>query len=392
MVKLPVPYRSQWDPTDAGNHSTDCGPTSVAMILNYRGVPMTPNGVYAHIAEAKGPNDFPIFTELILAARAVGVKLNWRKYNEEGREAAFRALRANLDAGNPAIALVHYHPWRQSLGNQFSGGHFVVVTGYDDQHVYIHDPLFGLWVTPGEKGAHYAMPNDLFAAGWGSASADGNWDYSLAYNGDVVDPAPPAPQPQPVPTPPPTPPPVVTPPPPPPTPPPVVTPTPPPVVTPPAPPPPPPGGKRMEDIDRRIRTLAAYRWATPPDPNNAEEMKLWLENIGDFALEYDEYVVRSGDSLSALAGRTYGEAHRWPAIKIYNQLQRDGLWVGETVLIPRLGNSGAHLNPALPHDTTDPSKDINFGALIDPGLEALNYDELAGGASQGIGDVDLPDA
>ncbi len=371
MVKLPVPYRSQWDRNDAGDHSTDCGPTCVAMIVNFRGVPMTPNGVYAHIATAKGPNDFTSFTELILAARAVGVQLNWRKYNEEGREVAFRNLRANLDAGNPAIALVKYHPWRQPLGNQFSGGHFVVVTGYDDQHVYLHDPLFGLWVNPADKGAHYAMPNDLFAAGWGSASADGNWDYSVAYNGDVVDVAPPTPQPQPVPTPPPAPP---------------------PVVTPPPPPPPPPGGKRMEDIDRRIRTLAAFRWATPPDPNNPDEMKLWLENIGDFALEYDEYVVRSGDSLSALAGRTYGEAHRWPAIKIYNQLQRDGLWVGETVLIPRLGSSGAHLSPALPHDTTDPSKDIDFGALIDPGLEALNYDEIAGAASQGIGLVDLPDA
>lgn len=377
MVKLPVPYRSQWDVNDAGDHSTDCGPTCVAMIVNYRGVAMTPNGVYAHFAQTKGRDDYTNFNELILAARDMGVKLNYRKYNDVGEEAAFRNLRANLDAGSPVLALVKYLPWKSALGNEFSGGHFVVVTGYDADHIYVHDPLFGLWVKPAEKGAHYAMPTALFAAGWGSAAADGNWNYSCAYNGDVIDidrPVAPAPAPTPAPAPVPTP-----------------APTPPPVTTP-TPPPPATQGRIMEDVNRRIRALAAFRWAAPPDFGNPADLQLWVDHLGDFGREYDAYVVRSGDSLSALAARAYGEAHRWPAIKIYNQLQRDGLWVGETIFIPRLGTSGAHLDPALPFDTTDPSKDLDFGALVDPGLEALDYEALAGEASMGIGFVDLPDA
>src|SRR5690606_36166494 len=156
MVKLPVPYRSQWDVNDAGEHSTDCGPTCVAMIVNYRGVAMTPNGVYAYFAQAKGRDDYTNFNELILAARDMGVKLNYRKYNDVGEEAAFRNLRANLDAGSPVLALVKYLPWKSALGNELSGGHFVAVTGSNADHIHVHHPLFGLQVKPAEYGPHYS--------------------------------------------------------------------------------------------------------------------------------------------------------------------------------------------------------------------------------------------
>ena len=37
MVKLNVPYRSQWD-NDANKHNAGCGPTCVAMILKFYNV------------------------------------------------------------------------------------------------------------------------------------------------------------------------------------------------------------------------------------------------------------------------------------------------------------------------------------------------------------------
>ena len=75
MVKLPVPYRSQWDSNDADDHQADCGPTCLAMILNFRGVPMTPNGVYDKIPDPhkyeKGVTDY---NQLIRGGRDLGIK------------------------------------------------------------------------------------------------------------------------------------------------------------------------------------------------------------------------------------------------------------------------------------------------------------------------------
>jgi predicted double-glycine peptidase len=53
------------------------------------------------------------------------------------------------------------------IGNGFQGGHFVVVTGYDNDHIYMHDPLFGN-IKSAALGHHHGVPNDLFASGWGS--------------------------------------------------------------------------------------------------------------------------------------------------------------------------------------------------------------------------------
>jgi hypothetical protein len=377
MVKINVPYRSQWA-ADAGFKNGDCGPTCLAMILNFHGQAITPDGVYQHITYGEHDPDpekgYTNFNQLMKAAEAKQVTLTYKKYHDTGRDAAFRSMRANLDAGNPGIALVRYAPWETVVGNLFKGGHFVVVTGYDENHIFIHDPLFGMWVKPPEKGAHYSMPNDLFDAGWSSTSDAGiGWNYSIAYSGRVVDASPvppPVPQPQPVPTPPPAPQPPAPP-------------------TPQPPPLPPPSGqfKVMDDVERRIRALAAYRWAEAPDFSNPAAVQIWRDNLSDFGLEYEEFVVRSGDTLSGLAARFYGQQHRWPAIKVYNRLQRDGLWLGETILVPRLGAGGAHANPSLPADTADFSKDLEF-LTIDPDAPPLDYNELMGDSSKGLGFID----
>ncbi|MFN2279109.1 MAG: hypothetical protein ACK2UR_15955, partial [Candidatus Promineifilaceae bacterium] len=67
---------------------------------------------------------------------------------------------------------------------------------------------------------------------------------------------------------------------------------------------------------------------------------------------------------------------------------REGLWLGETLLIPRHGQSNAQMNPNLPHDTTDFAKDLEFGMLIDPEQVAFDYESQTG-STDGIGFVDI---
>lgn len=87
--------------------------------------------------------------------------------------------------------------------------------------------------------------------------------------------------------------------------------------------------------------------------------------------------------MVGLAARYYGEQHRWPAIKAYNKLQREGLWLGETILIPQLGESGAHVNPLLPSDTIFVLESMSLESVQPP----LDYDALSSN-SIGIGFVD----
>ncbi len=139
----------------------------------------------------------------------------------------------------------------------------------------------------------------------------------------------------------------------------------------------------MHDIHRRIRALAAYRWALEPNLNDPATLKLWQDNLGDFGQEYDVHVVQSGETLSSIAARSYGEAHRWPAIKAFTGLSR-GLWLGDRLMIPRLGNDKAHLNPALPSDTADFAKALSFDDLVDPDEKPFDYNEF-GKATIGMG-------
>jgi hypothetical protein len=360
VKRLDVPYRSQWD-TDAHRYPADCGPTCVAMVLNYMGVAITPDRVYDFIEFYNAPDTdkqarrgVTYVSELMKVIRDHQEGVNYYRYND--RSDALSSLQANIDAGNTVIALVKYAPWRMATGNHYDFGHFVVVTGYDDNNIYINDPLFGLWVNR-SAGAHYALSHDLFCAGWGGFVGNENPNWACFVTNGAAAPRPaPAPAATPVPA------------------------------APPAPVPDTPV-ETMADVNRRIRALAAYRWAEPPDFNNPATVQLWQEHLGDWGLHNDEYVVQPGDSLSALAQRYYGQAHRWRAIRAYNNLERDGLWVGERILIPQLGTTNAHNNPMLPSDTVGFSKAVGIGDLADPDVTAFDYNEIAS-ASVGIGFVE----
>lgn len=348
MKTIHIPYRSQWD-NDAKQNKTDCGPTCVAMILNHYNISMTPDAVY-HFLPPKKPDEFTRMSELISVFKRHDVQAQWQQYSEQ--RDALTQLRTNIDAGQPIIALVKYRPWIEATNNRYEGGHFVVVTGYSDTHVTMHDPLFGI-SSLRSQGSHFALPNALFAAGWGGFPSWENPNWACILVGQKSQTAPVAPQPQPLPE-------------------------------PAAPASPPPTENIMQDEARRIRALAAYRWAAPPDFADETAVQIWRDHLGDFGEAYDKYTVRSGDTLVRIAANFYNEQHRWPAIKAYNGLQRESLWIGQKLLIPRLGRSNAHKNPLLPSDTIRVARSLNFDDLVNPELAAQDYNALSS-KSVGIG-------
>ena len=131
-----------------------------------------------------------------------------------------------------------------------------------------------------------------------------------------------------------------------------------------------------------MRALAAYRWTEPPVTD--EEKQLWRTHLGDFGETFTTHTVRSGNTLVGLAAQFYGQQHRWPAIKSFNGLTREGLMLGERLDIPDLGDSGATTTTALPSDTIDQAKALGFDEIVNPDLPALDYNEL-GKNSMGIG-------
>ncbi|WP_420640877.1 C39 family peptidase [Candidatus Leptofilum sp.] len=351
MPQLEIPYRSQWD-NDAKFNNSDCGPTCTAMLLNYFGKSATPDGIYDDLPP-KGPNDFTFVWELVNVFKKHQVTATNIQY--DAKATAFYHLRANIDAGKPMIALVKYQPWISATGNSYKWGHFVVISGYTDTHVLMHDPLFGMWALR-SKGAHFALPNDLFAAGWGgfTNNENPNWVCIIAGDGKPAAAAESAPTPAPAPVP----------------------------VAPPKPAAPAAPTEPVADEERRMRALAAYRWTEPPVTE--AEKQLWRTHLGDFAESYTTHTVKSGNTLVGLAAQFYGEQHRWPTIKSFNGLTREGLMLGEKLLIPHLGQSGAGTTTALPSDTIDKAKALGLDEIVNPDLPALDYNEL-GKNSVGIG-------
>ncbi|MFK7803939.1 MAG: C39 family peptidase [Anaerolineae bacterium] len=374
--KLDVPYRSQWA-EDAVTHNADCGPTCTAMLLNHYGVAITPDDGYDILSRQFGRHfgsrQYTTTHDLqkICKARDVPVGITWFA----DKAGAMWQLRNKIDQDKPFIALVNYVPWRSVTGNSFSGSHFVVVVGYDDQHVYMHDPLFGD-EQPEEKGAFFKMTTAQFVSGWGGFNnpdyrnnRNGNPDFLLIYPLQ----APVIKQPTPV-----VKEPVATKP---------IDPT--PDFTPPKKDPPSndvvlPSTDPTDETKRRVEGLAAWHGRSV-DWNNGEVVRAWLDHLGSFGAETKRHQVKSGQTLSAISAQYYKRQDKWRTIMAYNRLRFEWANAGQWLRIPLLGDGDGH--KGMPN-LQQILQAVEAEEFFDPDIEAPAYDELAEN-STGMGALEM---
>jgi hypothetical protein len=168
---LNVPYKCQNDP-DANLKRTDCGPCCIAMILGGTGQQVTTNAVVA-AANQQGDNGL-MQSQVINAARAFGLAMDWKQ------GFTLDDLKRFIDNGQPPIALVKYANLPERVDKGSTGGHYVVVVGYDDaaQRIFINDPDY----FPGTSGGFQkAYSYQTWMSAWGGFAAGENANFSLIF-------------------------------------------------------------------------------------------------------------------------------------------------------------------------------------------------------------------
>ncbi len=175
---LAVPQLSQMirDPAIA---DSICSPTSVAMVLNYYGIQLTPEqvaaGAYDHKADEYG--NWPFNT-------AFASSWGYRAYVDYS---TIDGLKREIKSGHPAIAAVAYKNSANVGGNlpvvdgapiSSTPGHLIVVCGFTNEngteYIIINDPAAG-----SNAGVRVKYRLDQFAAAWAES---GNITYIIHQN------------------------------------------------------------------------------------------------------------------------------------------------------------------------------------------------------------------
>ena len=110
-----VPFFSQED--------YHCGPASLAMVLNFWGIPENPDDIAKEIFSESARGTLNI--DMVLYAQGKGLSADQRKSN-------IGELRRFIDSGYPIIVLVDYGFYLYQVN------HFMVVTGYNENGIIVN--------------------------------------------------------------------------------------------------------------------------------------------------------------------------------------------------------------------------------------------------------------
>lgn len=152
---LPVPYKSQHD-GDSKVSNNDCGPASLAMVMEFLGKPHSVGGVLKKLGN---PTGFTTISQLAKVAQDQG-------FNVESKiDATFAELKKYIDKGLPVIVVGGYGYLNSTQDKNFKASHIMVVVGYrEDDSVYVNDPNF--WGQFRQDGDHHVYTGPEFFTFW----------------------------------------------------------------------------------------------------------------------------------------------------------------------------------------------------------------------------------
>lgn len=304
---LNIAYKSQYD-LDAAASRNDCGPTCLAMMLNGFGLTATTDAIFRRTGAAA--DDYISMAQLMRVAESYGVPLEFRKGWGLGE------LRAMLDLGRPVIGLVHYGAFSQfkpgvSTQSGFKGPHFVLVVGYDEQNVLVHDPL---WTgTRREEGGFKKWPNKVWLQAWSECHLDcdprGNCNPDFAALVTVRSLSPDA------------------------------------------------RTQIPADTIRRLRAKAAYDNTALPDLSQPASLHSYLAALGQWGKRTLARVVQESDTLWSLAKAYYGDGNKMKVIQYFNGLEdTDVIHNGQVLVIPEPSLLGQIAENKKPSGVTPPAR------------------------------------
>lgn len=175
VFPLDVPYYTQLDSEVWGQAERSCFSSAMAMALEYVDPEGLDGGDDWWLREVLKHGDTVSSTDQVETARALGYDV---EFHENGTE---QDLLNQLDRGIPIpIGILH----KGYVDEPTGGGHYVVLTGYDDTHFYVNDPMGELdlinggypWATRSKgEGLKYSRKNTLKRWLLDGSGADGWW-------------------------------------------------------------------------------------------------------------------------------------------------------------------------------------------------------------------------
>ena len=156
----PLPVKYFWQQDNGPEGWRQCQTSSIAMCLNYLGVPGINDDVdYLKIVQRYG--DTTMQSSHQQALNELGVPARFRT------DGSKQDLINRIDAGFPCpIGILHHGPVSAPSG----GGHYICLIGHSDTHAICHDPfgdldlVNGTWAAQGPqdgKSIHYSWKNLL---------------------------------------------------------------------------------------------------------------------------------------------------------------------------------------------------------------------------------------
>ncbi len=118
-----------------------CGPASLAGVLNFLGLTTTPEAIAKDIFSKSAGGTLTV--DMVLYAQGKG-------FSALDYSGGMKDLREKLDAGSPVIVMVDYGAW------VWQKNHFMVVVGYNDD---------GIVANSGKEKAEF-IRNDSFLKSW----------------------------------------------------------------------------------------------------------------------------------------------------------------------------------------------------------------------------------